>query len=577
MSCIVYTFATAPDLDPLPDAAPWPVLARQLPRQLVVCLNGEADRGARFVPLIGVMDGRRRFLEPVGPMPREFLQRIAVEGSTGFVVAGELDADRLVVHVYEKPGFGERLELALTFDPREPWSAMRRAAFEIGEAFGVRDPRHGAPPLGGFALARWFEARDALLGLEAKLVGVDARRAIEAVRVALEAAPAVREVQEVFRDVVRQVARNGLLDTQAAREIETALYATAAPLELVADAARHVEGSLGPGTAGDLWQRVALGSIDDAGTLAEASSSLFTAGRVELVRDLLRSAVERGCRDPNLRAQLAAVEDVGGDPLRRDHLLGELWNESAKGLPPRVARLVASWLVDRDHAAEALALIERSSDSGTAVPGIWLERGRALVALGRVDDAQEALERSLALGPSPEAGAECRRLLALCATGELVPMLLSIERLLHAGDRAMALDHARRLVRRHGRVPEAWVMLGVTRHAIGHRRRALRAFRRALALDPRSADAHGRIGASLVERGRPEEGLTHLRHAVELSPHDPGNWLHLAMALAMLGRRDEALAAVSRAEKEGATAEEVSRATHAIGPSLGSSSLDGAE
>lgn len=577
MSCLVYTFATAPGLEPVPDAAPWAVLARQLPRQLVLCFNGDTDRGARFVPLLGVLDGRRRFLEPIGAMPSEFLRQIAVEGAQGLVVAGLLAADQLTIDVFELPDYVERLHLELPFDPRDPWPALRRAAFEIGESFGVRDPRRGTPALSGIALIRWLEARDALLALEAKLLGIDPVRALDAARLALESAPSSRDAQDVFRDVVRQLGRSGLLDALIAREIERALYAAAAPPELTIEAARHVEASIGPGAAADLWQRVALGSIDDPELLGQASSSLFSAGRVDLVRALLRSAVERGARDPNLRAQLAAVEDVGGDPQQRDRILGELWAESKDGLPPRVARLVASWLVDRDSAAEALALLDRVQGPDAEIPGIWLERGRALVALGRVDPARRALERALELGPSPEGGAECRRLLALCATGDLVPMLLTIERTLNGGERELALDLARRLARRSPRLPEAWVMLGVVRRALGQRWRAGRAFRRALAIDPRCADAHGRLGALLVERNRPVESLVNLRQAVTLAPHDPSHWLSLAIAFARLGRREDALEALKRARECGARPDELARATRRAGVPATTTDSDGDE
>ena len=565
MSCIVFTLATAPGLVPVEGAAPWSVLARQLPRQLVVCLNGPGDRGVRFVPLIGVVEGRRRFLDPVGAIPIELLAQLVGDRSSGHLIAGEIDQDRLRMRVHALPTMQECVSLDIEFDPLDPLPALRRVAFELGELVGTRDVNFGTPVLPGPALSRWLEARDVLLALDANLLSIDSPKALSIASAALMAQPGSPATQEVFRDVALQLARRGMLDHDGVRSLEHALARAGDPATLVLRCAQAVECALGARAAVDLWRRAVHGGLSDNDALAQAAAALFAAGEIEEVRRVLRRAIDGGCRDPGLRAQLAAVEDVGGDPQQRDLLLGELWSESHDGLPPRVARLVASWLVDRDSAGDALALLDRCVGADSEVPGVWLERGRALVALSRVEEARGALRVALERGLSSEGAAECRRLLNLCSHPDLVPGMLAIERALHSNRLSSALSQARRLVRFHGEVAETWSMLGAVHVACRNGWRALRAYRRALSIDPASADAHARLGCLLAARGRAEEGISHLRHAAELSPREPSIWVQLARICEEAGRCDEAVAAFRRAVHLGASSDEARNLAHRLG------------
>ena len=76
---------------------------------------------------------------------------------------------------------------------------------------------------------------------------------------------------------------------------------------------------------------------------------------------------------------------------------------------------------------------------------------------------------------------------------------------------------------------------------------ALEAYRRALELDPRLAEAHVNLGRQLHltgERGRAEP---HYREAVRLSPDDPTPHFNLGVLLEESGQRDEAVHAYRQA------------------------------
>lgn len=78
--------------------------------------------------------------------------------------------------------------------------------------------------------------------------------------------------------------------------------------------------------------------------------------------------------------------------------------------------------------------------------------------------------------------------------------------------------------------------------AIGHRREALSLQRRAVAVDPLSAQGHANLGLFLAALGEFAEAEKELRHARELSPSLPGIDIDIARVLVMRKRFDEAIA-----------------------------------
>ena len=62
VDAVVFAFAVADGLQPVVGAAPFDVLARQLPRLLVGRINDGGDRGIRFFPFLGTVEGERRFV-----------------------------------------------------------------------------------------------------------------------------------------------------------------------------------------------------------------------------------------------------------------------------------------------------------------------------------------------------------------------------------------------------------------------------------------------------------------------------------------------------------------------------------
>jgi len=76
---------------------------------------------------------------------------------------------------------------------------------------------------------------------------------------------------------------------------------------------------------------------------------------------------------------------------------------------------------------------------------------------------------------------------------------------------------------------------------------ALAAYRRAVAIDRRHAEAHNAIGAIAGVQGRLDEAIRDFRAALEIAPEAPHILNNLGYALALAGRHAEAVALLQRA------------------------------
>src|SRR6185295_17291553 len=81
---------------------------------------------------------------------------------------------------------------------------------------------------------------------------------------------------------------------------------------------------------------------------------------------------------------------------------------------------------------------------------------------------------------------------------------------------------------------------------LGRKEEIIPHFLRALALDPRRADAHNNLGKALLDLERYEEAEASLRRAIALDPRLGPAWFNLATVLFGAGRLEEAEQAYRR-------------------------------
>lgn len=110
-----------------------------------------------------------------------------------------------------------------------------------------------------------------------------------------------------------------------------------------------------------------------------------------------------------------------------------------------------------------------------------------------------------------------------------------------------AIELASRSISLNQDSPVAYFVKGLAYRELGEYVMALVEAEKAIENDPNYANGHLLLATLLVFAGRPEDGLERIRKAMLLNPHHPYNYtLHLGQALYILGRYDEAVAALEK-------------------------------
>jgi Flp pilus assembly protein TadD len=216
-------------------------------------------------------------------------------------------------------------------------------------------------------------------------------------------------------------------------------------------------------------------------------------------------------RGDEARALLARTLPIHADPGLVHYRAGRAWLDV--GRPEEAtAELQASLATSPDQgevhlalgqallqarrAAEALPHLERARAAGTFADVAGLETARALLALGRRDEARAVVSGTPLLDDSD----------AVTATA-----------------------------------------LGVLAVTLEDPDSALRFLERAIAQAPDSGDAHEHLGLAFEQRGRHAEAIASLETACRLAPADPTARFNLALLYARAGRLAEARAVARQA------------------------------
>ena len=191
--------------------------------------------------------------------------------------------------------------------------------------------------------------------------------------------------------------------------------------------------------------------------------------------------------------------------------------------------------LDLSHLAEALPVVERARCGDSARhAGVQAE---ALVAMGRADEGLRQAAAALARdanephasfakawalstsGPSPEAVAAAQKAVD---GGRGVPALLLLGMLrFRSGDSKHARDAIEQAARLAPTDSLVAYDLGVVTQGEGHYREAREAYLRALAHDPKLADARYNLALLTHSIGADDEARHHLDELAAIAPNDP--------------------------------------------------------
>lgn len=158
-----------------------------------------------------------------------------------------------------------------------------------------------------------------------------------------------------------------------------------------------------------------------------------------------------------------------------------------------------------------------------------------------LEDTYRQAALLLQTGSVAEAERLCGAILAAAPKHAATMHLLGRARM-SRGDAHGASQHIAQAIALNGRVGAFHASMGLVQRALGDSARAEDCFKRALALEPKSAEAAMAYARFLLEAGRANEALRYFRRAVDGDPRSVEGRNGLALALSARGEHQEALA-----------------------------------
>jgi hypothetical protein len=370
---VVFAFAVADGLVPVPGAAPYEVLARQLPRLLVTRLNSPGERGARFFPFLGLLEGKRDFLRPSSLFEPAVLRQVHKQNAVPLLADGILRAGSLHWRILDGADGAVRMAIDVPFDPRQPLAVLPRLEFELADQLGWTGRPQPVMTLHGEALGWYLVLKDELLRREANLPDTTADP-LRAARRCAALAPADADVQDLLFDFTAHLLRRNERRAECA-----GLLAPLAPLVSATARLERLDALLlaagDPAAAATVACRAATQQPERPELVERAAAQAYQLGRYDDVRAVVENARRAGVASAGALAQLAAVCDRTDDRGTRAALVRELVGMDE--LPVAVARLVASFLIEEGQPGIARDVVGKALQKEPAHAMLQFEFGRA--------------------------------------------------------------------------------------------------------------------------------------------------------------------------------------------------------
>lgn len=186
-------------------------------------------------------------------------------------------------------------------------------------------------------------------------------------------------------------------------------------------------------------------------------------------------------------------------------------------------------LFDQRHFAAAVQVYEQSLARNPQQPQVWTNLGAAEQSLGRLDRAEAAFQRSLALAPA-DSNTLTRHALLQVQRGHIEEGVQIVQHVLSKDSQFLT----------------AWLLLGNAERMRDNWPQAEGAYRRAIQIAPRDRDARYNLALLLLQKSEYVEGEAWARQLAAENPNDADVLTILGAAYLSQGRPDEALAAMRR-------------------------------
>lgn len=189
----------------------------------------------------------------------------------------------------------------------------------------------------------------------------------------------------------------------------------------------------------------------------------------------------------------------------------------------------------------AVSHLQVAWNEGAAPPQFGLTLAECFLALGKIGDARRVIEKAMQAGLDTPRAHEVAAQLAGIESG--ARPLLAVEREMeasfNAGNYAGTEDLARRLLEQYPLWVAGWNRLGLALQRQG--KDPIPCYRRALGIDPDSAEVHGNLGFALQERGALDEALTSYARSLKLKPDNAEAYNNIGCILQSRQQYEEAL------------------------------------
>jgi predicted AlkP superfamily phosphohydrolase/phosphomutase/tetratricopeptide (TPR) repeat protein len=245
----------------------------------------------------------------------------------------------------------------------------------------------------------------------------------------------------------------------------------------------------------------ALGRVEEMRSIVEDLDGRRRAVCTEAL-DHLREFAKRAEERAKERKEQSPQSEEATEKLFNDEERKELrhWRDKARFQPPVVDYLKAQILSSQRKWSEALACLERVTESHLTRPGLFLQAAELYIRMQRWEEAEKIYSKALEIDPdNPHAH------IGMCR--------LSLHRRNYTAAAEAALESLQRLYWN----PVGHFLLGMALTGMRDYERAAEAFRAALALNPNYRQAHFRLAHLLKRRlNDPEGAEEHLRIFREL-------------------------------------------------------------
>lgn len=220
----------------------------------------------------------------------------------------------------------------------------------------------------------------------------------------------------------------------------------------------------------------------------------------------------------------------------RDSL--QLYTKAARLSMPKSddLKVVALDYVLLNDYPEAIRWLEKAVQFDPHNQEAWYGLGRCYYTQSRFPEAENAFRKALDLDPR-DTKAEANLALVYDMQNRAEDADRTYK---HSVDLAEADPHA-----------DEWPYLNYSSFLLEHDRasEAVPLLRRAIAIAPKCADCHGKLGRALSSMGKPEQAIAELQQAVALAPQDPKLHYDLGRVYRTAGLIDKAKAELALSAK----------------------------